>query len=80
MEVTTDENRNLVFEKVFTPVIFKSAEGEELGIVMRDTGFEFKYQGKWYEAKEGQVREMGLKDLPVDAFEEVPNTPTKPSE
>ena len=33
--------------------------GEEFAIAMRDTGFEFKYAGKWYEAKEGHLKIMG---------------------
>lgn len=42
-------------EEVFNPIILKTKDGEEMAICMRDSGFEFKYQGEWYIAKGGYV-------------------------
>ncbi|MCP4109884.1 MAG: hypothetical protein GY749_30920 [Desulfobacteraceae bacterium] len=55
MKVTVNESRNLELEGVFNPVILKTNDGEKMAICMRDSGFEFEYQGKKYFAKEGFV-------------------------
>ena len=55
MKLTTTENNEIQLEEVFNSIILKTADGEEMAICMRDTGFEFKYQGEWYFAKQGQV-------------------------
>lgn len=56
MKITTTENNDIQLEEVFNRIILKTADGEEMAICMRDSGFEFKYQGEMYFAKEGQVR------------------------
>lgn len=43
-----------VLEEVFSGITLKSTSGEELSICMRDSGFEFNYEGSWYEAKGGR--------------------------
>ena len=55
MKITVNEENTIQLEEVFNPVVLKTSEGEEMAIYMRDMGFEFKYQGKWYFAKEGYV-------------------------
>ncbi len=55
MKISVDEERNLLLEEVFNSVVLKTADGEEMAICMRDSGFEFKYQDKWYFAKEGYI-------------------------
>ena len=55
MKITATENNDIQLEEVFNSIILKTADDEEMAICMRDTGFEFKYQGEWYFAKEGQV-------------------------
>lgn len=55
MKITTTENNEIQLEEVFNSIILKTKDGEEMSICMRDTGFEFKYQGEMYFAKEGQV-------------------------
>lgn len=54
MKITT-ENNLIQLEEIFNPIILKTEKGEEMSISMRDSGFEFKYQGEWYFAKEGYV-------------------------
>ena len=55
VKITITENNAIQLEEVFNSIILKTADGEEMAISMRDSGFEFKYQGKMYFAKEGQV-------------------------
>ena len=55
MKITANDDNNIQFEYVYTPIVFKSGDGETLSVVMRDSGFEFNYQGEWYYAKNGEV-------------------------
>ena len=55
MKVTTNEQGVIQLEEVFSGIILKTKDGEEMSICMRDSGFEFNYQGEWYFAKEGFV-------------------------
>jgi hypothetical protein len=55
MKVTTNENGVIQLEEVFNSIVLKTKDGEQMGICMRDSGFEFNYQGEWYFAKEGFV-------------------------
>lgn len=55
MKVTTNENGEIQLEEVFSGIILKTPSGEIMGICMRDSGFEFNYQGKLYSAQEGDV-------------------------
>lgn len=55
MKVTTNDKNNIQLEEVFNPVIFKTSSGEELCICMRDSGFEFTYEGKKYSAQKGVI-------------------------
>lgn len=55
MKLTTNEQGVIQLEEVFSGIILKTKDGEEMSICMRDSGFEFNYQGEWYFAKEGFV-------------------------
>jgi hypothetical protein len=55
MKVTTNEQGVIQLEEVFNGIILKTKDGEEMSICMRDSGFEFRYQGERYFAKEGYV-------------------------
>lgn len=55
MKLTVNENNQVQLEEVFTPITLKTADGELLSISMRDSGFEFQYQGEWYFAKQGYL-------------------------
>ena len=58
MEVSILEDNTLQLKKVFSSLVLKTESNEEMAICMRDSGFEFKYQGKWYSAKEGVVEPL----------------------
>lgn len=55
MKITTNKNGVIQLEEVFNGIILKTKDGEEMSICMRDSGFEFNYQGEWYIAKQGFV-------------------------
>jgi hypothetical protein len=55
MKITVNEENEIQFEEVFIGITLKTNDGEKLSICMRDSGFEFNYQGKMYFAKEGYV-------------------------
>ena len=55
MKVTTNEHGIIQLEDLFIGIDLKTRDGEEMTICMRDSGFEFRYQGEWYFAKEGFV-------------------------
>ena len=60
MKTTVNENNLIQLEEVFNPIVLKSGSGERLSICMRDSGFEFMYEGKMYSAKEGEVKEIQM--------------------
>lgn len=55
MKVTTNEHGIIILEDVVIGIDLKTKDGEIMTICMRDSGFEFRYQGEWYFAKEGFV-------------------------
>jgi len=59
MKIEIGENREMIIKEVYSGIIFESGDKESLSICMRDSGFEFVYEGYWYEAKGGIVKKMG---------------------
>lgn len=55
MKLTVTEDSTIQLEEVFNGITLKTKSGETMSICMRDSGFEFKYQGEMYFAKEGYV-------------------------
>jgi hypothetical protein len=55
MKVTTNEHGIIQLEDIFIGIDLITKDGEKMIICMRDSGFEFNYQGEWYFAKEGFV-------------------------
>jgi len=55
MKVKVTEDFGIQLEEVFSGLTLKTESGETMSICMRDSGFEFNYQGKLYFAKEGYV-------------------------
>lgn len=56
MKTTVNQDNLIQLEEVYNPIVLKTSSGEELVISMRDSGFEFNYQGEMYFAKEGHVK------------------------
>lgn len=61
MKIEVNDKKEIILKEVYSGVGLETIEGEFMGICMRDTGFEFNYNGTWYEAKEGIIRKLGEK-------------------
>ena len=70
MKQEINQDGMIEFSEVYNPINLRSNAGEELSICMRDSGFEFKYEGEWYEAKNGEIRLMKKEDHNI--YPEVP--------
>ena len=55
MKITLDKYNRIQLEEVFNNIVLKTDKGEEMIICMRDSGFEFTYNGEPYFAKEGHL-------------------------
>ena len=55
MKIEVNENSEIEFREVFNGITLVTNEGERINICMRDSGFEFEYEGEKYFAKEGYV-------------------------
>jgi hypothetical protein len=55
MKLSVTEQFGIQLEEVFNRITLKNDSGETMSICMRDSGFEFNYQGEWYFAKQGYV-------------------------
>jgi hypothetical protein len=66
MKLSIDENNNILLEEVYNSIILKTVDNEEIAICMRDSGFEFNYQGKWYSAKEGLLKSFKVNNIKED--------------
>jgi len=71
MKISVNENYGLTLEEVYTNILLVTRDGEEFDICMRDTGFEFKYNGVWYEAKNGEFKKLDMDkpNIPIDAVD-----------
>lgn len=56
MKIFINEDSKIQLEQVFNPIVLQTNSGEQMIICMRDSGFEFCYQGEWYSAKECVVK------------------------
>lgn len=75
MKISVNQDDSFQLEEVYLPIVLVSDDKEEMSIVMRDSGFEFKYQGDWYIAKNGVVELLRKHDL-SGALKEAPDTTT----
>lgn len=79
MKISVNQDDSFQLEEVYLPIVLVSDDKEEMSIVMRDGGFEFKYQGDWYIAKNGVVELLRKQDL-SGALKEAPDMATAPYE
>jgi len=59
MKLSVTDDYGIQLEEVYSGVLLVSNDKEEFGICMRDSGFEFNYEGKWYSAQGGEIKRMG---------------------
>jgi len=55
MRIEVEEDYTIKLKEVYNSILLETNSGEMFSICMRDSGFEFYYDGKRYEAKEGNV-------------------------
>lgn len=55
MKISVNQDDSFQLEQVYLPITLVTDDKEEMTIIMRDSGFEFKYQGDWYSAKNGKL-------------------------
>lgn len=58
MEITSLENGTLQLKHVYNSIALKTDSDETMFICMRDSGFEFKYEGQWYSAQNGVIEKL----------------------
>lgn len=57
MKISVTSSMDILLEEVYNSVILKTSSNETIAICMRDSGFEFKYQGRWYSAQKGIIEQ-----------------------
>ena len=65
MKISVNQDDSFQLEEIYLPITLLTNNKEEMTITMRDSGFEFKYQGDWYSAKNGTL-ELMKKSYPID--------------
>jgi len=65
MKITVNQDDSFQLEEFYLPITLVSDNKEEMSICLRDGGFEFKYQGDWYMAKNGEVELMKKQSFEV---------------
>lgn len=58
MKLTITEDYLVCLEDVFNPLILKTEKGEIMTVCMRDSGFEFSYNGVKYSAKNSILEQI----------------------
>lgn len=75
MEVSIGQNGCIELNKVYNPIELRTDSNEMMIICMRDSGFEFMYEGDYYHAKNGEIKKIEKALSPPDG--ELPQAPTK---
>ena len=52
------ENHRLILKEIYSGIGLETRDKEFFGICMRDSGFEFTYQGYNYSAKKGIIKKL----------------------
>lgn len=60
MEISVNEDYSIQLRKVYNSVVLQTDSNETMTICMRDTGFEFRYEGVWYSAQKGKIEKMNI--------------------
>ncbi len=74
MKVTINEYNQIQLEEVFNTIFLKTPDGEEVGIAMRDGGFELCYGNTAYRIKDGEIEALRhISGTPIES--EIPVSP-----
>lgn len=58
MKIEVNDKGDIILKEVYSGIGLETKDGEFIGICMRDSGFEFNYNGVWYEAKDNKITKM----------------------
>ena len=58
MKINVNESQEIEITEVFNPINLRTPDGEQLTICMRDSGFEFQYEGVKFYAKKGVISKI----------------------
>lgn len=58
MRIETDEKGNIILKEVYNGITLESNNKETLSVCMRDSGFEFTYEGEKYSAQDGVLTSL----------------------
>ena len=61
MKVSITEQNEIELTEVYNPIVLKTNSGEVMSVCMRDSGFEFTYEGQTFYAQNGKVTAMNEK-------------------
>jgi hypothetical protein len=75
MNVEVNDKGIIELREVYGGVSLITKDQEKIYIAMRDSGFEFNYNGVHYEAKEGKIHVLGSGKLKPLDLEEKAQTP-----
>ncbi len=71
MKVNVNQDNVIELTEVYVGVRLKSNNNETLDICMRDSGFEFQYDGQWWSAKDGVVELMASSTFITDQVKDI---------
>lgn len=75
MKIYNDEKGEMCLSEVYNGIKLVTNAGETIGICMRDSGFEFVYEGNLYRAQEGVISQVNSIPVPVEE-EQIDPPPT----
>ena len=77
MKLSVSEDHDIILKQVYNSIVLITDSGEEMAICMRDGGFEFKYNGDWWRACQGEVVNQSKlsREAPTQPQEEEEVTP-----
>lgn len=58
MKIDTNEKGLIILKEVYRGVVLETNDGEYMTICMRDTGFDFTYEGNCYFAQKGVITKI----------------------
>lgn len=60
MKINVTDKGQIEIKEVYSGIQLRTDDGELMSICMRDSGFEFYYNGTWYSAKNGVLEKMKI--------------------
>ena len=58
MKIEIGEDSVVILKEVYNSIVLLSNAKEKISVCMRDSGFEFVYEGKCYTAQNGSIKKV----------------------